>query len=164
MFDYKSEKEVTGKSTAELFAPQEGRRFADIETIIDKSKGETEEVKVLRKDGSIFHVEVSTSNITDHEGHDVGRMSSFVNITDRKQIEEALKESSEKIKLFAYSVSHDLKSPAVGLYVLQNGCTRIMRVSLAKKAEVLRANLENCRTDCCTCFADQCFISTKEAL
>jgi len=30
MFDYESEKEVTGKYAAELFAPQEGRRFADI--------------------------------------------------------------------------------------------------------------------------------------
>ena len=38
--------------------------------------------------------------------------------TDRKQMERALKESSEKIKFFAYSISHDLKSPAIGLYGL----------------------------------------------
>ena len=38
--------------------------------------------------------------------------------TDRNQIEKALKESSEKIKFFAYSISHDLKSPAIGLYGL----------------------------------------------
>jgi signal transduction histidine kinase len=63
-------------------------------------------------------VEVSTSRIADNEGHDVGRMASFVDISHRKQLEEALKESSEKTKLFAYSVSHDLKSPAIGLYGL----------------------------------------------
>jgi len=79
-------------------APQEGRRFADIEAIIDKSKGETEEVQLLRKDGTIFHVEISTSIITDSEGHGVGRMASFVDITERKQMEKALKESSEKNK------------------------------------------------------------------
>ena len=39
-------------------------------------------------------------------------------IKERKQAEEKLKESSEKIKLFAYSVSHDLKSPAIGIYGL----------------------------------------------
>ena len=38
--------------------------------------------------------------------------------TDRKQMEKALKESSEKIKFFAYSISHDIKSPAIGLYGL----------------------------------------------
>jgi len=118
MFEYEFQKEVTGKYAAELFATQEGRRFVDIGAIIDKSKGETEEFQALRKDGTIFHVEVSTSSITDNEGQDVGRLASFVDITDRKQMEKALKESSEKIKFFAYSISHDLKSPAIGLYGL----------------------------------------------
>jgi signal transduction histidine kinase len=36
----------------------------------------------------------------------------------KKMAEEALKESSEKIKLFAYSISHDLKSPAIGIHGL----------------------------------------------
>jgi len=40
----------------------------------------------------------------------------------RKKAEDELKESSEKIKLFAYSVSHDLKSPIMGIY----GLTRLL--------------------------------------
>jgi light-regulated signal transduction histidine kinase (bacteriophytochrome) len=39
-------------------------------------------------------------------------------IKERKQAEDELKESSERIKLFAYSVSHDLKSPVIGIYGL----------------------------------------------
>jgi len=39
-------------------------------------------------------------------------------VTERVEIEEALQKSSEKIKLFAYSVSHDLKGPSVGIYGL----------------------------------------------
>jgi light-regulated signal transduction histidine kinase (bacteriophytochrome) len=39
-------------------------------------------------------------------------------IAERKRMEEALRSSSEKLKLFAYSVIHDLKSPAVGIYGL----------------------------------------------
>jgi signal transduction histidine kinase len=118
MFECESKKEVTGKYVGEFFAAQEARRFADIETAINKSKGAIEEIPILRKDGTIFHVEVSSSSITDSQGHDLGRMSSFVDITERKQMEEALQKNSEKIRLFAYSVSHDLKSPAIGLYGL----------------------------------------------
>lgn len=39
-------------------------------------------------------------------------------ITDRKRAEEALRKISEKTKLFAYSVAHDLKSPVTGIYGL----------------------------------------------
>ena len=164
MFEYEFLQEVTGKYAPELFATQEGRRFVDIGAIIDKSKGETEEFQALRKNGAIFHVEVSTSNITDNEEHDVGRMASFVDITDRKQMEKALKESSEKIKFFAYSISHDLKSPAIGLYGLtkrlhkdyadildekgQRYCEQIL-----KTAEQIAALVEQINV----------FISTKEA-
>jgi signal transduction histidine kinase len=46
-------------------------------------------------------------------------------IAERKRAEEALRESSEKIKIFAYSVSHDLKSPAIGIY----GLTKLLQKS-----------------------------------
>lgn len=44
-------------------------------------------------------------------------------IGERKRAEEALRESSEKLKLFAYSVAHDLKSPTIGIY----GLTKLLR-------------------------------------
>ena len=40
----------------------------------------------------------------------------------RKKAEDELQKSSEKIKLFAYTVSHDLKSPVMGIY----GLTRLL--------------------------------------
>lgn len=43
-----------------------------------------------------------------------------IEIAERKKAEEALRISSEKLKLFAYSVAHDLKSPSVGIYGLTN--------------------------------------------
>ncbi|MBT8361100.1 MAG: PAS domain-containing protein [Desulfobacterales bacterium] len=43
-------------------------------------------------------------------------------IAYRAEAEEALKSSSDNIKLFAYSVSHDLKNPAVSIY----GLTRLL--------------------------------------
>lgn len=39
-------------------------------------------------------------------------------ISERKRAEEELKNISEKIKIFAYSVSHDLKNPAIAIHGL----------------------------------------------
>jgi PAS domain S-box-containing protein len=50
-----------------------------------------------------------------------GRMVRYemaVDMTDRKEMEDAVRQSSEEIKLFAYSVSHDLKNPALAIYGL----------------------------------------------
>lgn len=41
-------------------------------------------------------------------------------IAERERAEEALRVSVEKLKLFAYSVIHDLKSPAIGVYGFAN--------------------------------------------
>lgn len=164
MFEYESRNDVIEKHVSELLAIEGGHRFSDIDAIIDNSRGDTEELQAVRKDGTIFHVEVSTSCIANNEGHDVGRMASFVDITDRKQMEEAVRQSSDKIKLFAYSVSHDLKSPATALYGLtkrlykhyagsvdekgQKYCEQIL-----KTAEEIAALVEQINI----------FISTKEA-
>jgi len=44
-------------------------------------------------------------------------------IATRKQAEEDLRKSSEKVKLLTYSISHDLKSPIIGIH----GLTRLLR-------------------------------------
>lgn len=48
-----------------------------------------------------------------------------IEVAERKRVEEALRESSEKLKLFAYSVAHDLKSPAIAI----NGLTKLLQKS-----------------------------------
>ncbi|MFH0811564.1 MAG: ATP-binding protein, partial [Pseudomonadota bacterium] len=85
-------------------------------------------------------------------------------IEERKRMEEALQESFEKMKLFAYSVSHDLKNPAIGVYGLtkllhkhygdileekgKNYCDQILKASEQIAALAEKINL---------------YIATKEA-
>jgi len=40
------------------------------------------------------------------------------NLRERERAEEALRKTSEKVKMFAYSVSHDLKNPAIAVHGL----------------------------------------------
>lgn len=49
--------------------------------------------------------------------------------------EEALQESAKKIKLFAYSVSHDLKSPAISIHGLTKRLTKLYRNALDEKGK-----------------------------
>lgn len=70
----------------------------------------------IRKDGSVMPVEVSAKIV---EFPDRKIMLSVIrDISRRKKIETDLKQTSEKIKLFAFSIAHDLKTPAVALHGL----------------------------------------------
>jgi len=77
-----------------------------------------QEHRVILPDGEIRWVSRSNRMLLNEKGQLVEFQSVGRDITQRKLMEEALKKSSEKIKLFAYSVSHDLKSPAIALYGL----------------------------------------------
>ncbi len=44
----------------------------------------------------------------------------YEEIQERRAMEKAVERSAEKIKIFAYSIIHDLKNPAVGLHGLAN--------------------------------------------
>ncbi len=54
-------------------------------------------------------------------------------VEERKRAEEALKGASEKFKIFAYSVAHDLKSPAIGIYGLTKRLSKHARHVLDEK-------------------------------
>jgi PAS domain S-box-containing protein len=105
-------------------------------------QGETVRWEILSpKDEHWFYV-VNTP--IQHGDGRVSKQSMMLDITDRKEMEETVQKSSEKIKQFAYSVSHDLKSPAVGIYGLVKLLHRRYQDSLDEKGnaccdQILRA-------------------------
>lgn len=105
MFEYMDKKEVLGNNVADFFASKEIKSLADVAAIIDLTTCATSEFAVVRKDGTRFYVEVSSSNVTNDQGNVVGAMASFVDITQRKQTEmekedliHKLQTALEKIK------------------------------------------------------------------
>jgi PAS domain S-box-containing protein len=101
IFGYREKTEILGKNAADLFPTEDVKKFADVKAIIDETRGETEEFIAQHKEGTIFPVEVSSSNVTDNIGNIVGRMASFIDLTERKQAKKTIQESKEQIRVLS---------------------------------------------------------------
>jgi PAS domain S-box-containing protein len=93
--------ELQGKSTKHLYAreadyeEQGGRRYH----AGAREDWGSEEIEYRRKDGSVFLAESSGAPVKDSQGRTIGFVSIHRDITERKQIERALKESEMRLKL-----------------------------------------------------------------
>lgn len=74
------------------------------------------------RDGAPRNVEVHGYPIFDENGAVAQMIEYSLDITERKEMERQIIEHAERVKKFAYSVSHDLKSPIIGIH----GLTRLL--------------------------------------
>lgn len=98
MWGFSSEEEVLGKPAVEFW--QEEEQAAEILKALIKKGGFVRELVAKRKDGSSFNAELSTNFTLDDDGNPLCIMNSIVDITKRKQMEEALRASEEKFRQF----------------------------------------------------------------
>jgi len=96
MWEYGDKNEVLGKQVVDLWQSKEQDR-----EVLEALRGEGNfigELVAKRKDGSLFDVQLSGSIVTDGIGKPICMMASFVDITDRKRAEEALRESENRYR------------------------------------------------------------------
>ncbi len=149
--------EIIGKSASDIF-PELAPKYEQHDAELFERPGEKiYETRVTYPDGQKRDVIITKGIFTDSEANVAGLVGVLLDITERKQAEEALQRvndelearvqrrtadlaeanlnlrqevaersriaeelrmSSEKLKIFAYSVAHDLKSPSIGIYGL----------------------------------------------
>ena len=95
MWRYDDDKEILGRSAVEFWQMEE-RASEVLQTVQEKGVWFGELV-AHRKDGSPLDIQVSASAITDATGSPKGLVASFVDITERKRAEEALRENTERL-------------------------------------------------------------------
>ncbi len=101
MWDYQQE-EVLGKPAINFFADK--KRFGVALKTVLKEGIWQDEGQARRSDGSTFDVQVLANLVTDADGEPFCMMASFVDITERKRLEQLKDE-------FIGLVSHELRTP-----------------------------------------------------
>ncbi len=104
--------------TKGIFTDSEGKVAGLVGVTLDISERKSAE-KILQKahDELERRVEARTAALAR------ANLELKMQIAERSRMSEELRVSSEKLKIFAYSVAHDLKSPSVGIY----GLARLLR-------------------------------------
>jgi len=95
LWGYDDDKEILGRSAVEFWQVEEEAAVV-IETLRDKGSW-IGQLVARRRDGTLFDVQLSASMVTDEAGKPISMMASFVDITERKQAEEALKRRLEQL-------------------------------------------------------------------
>ncbi len=62
------------------------------------------EIEALRRDGSIFYVELSASQALDDQGNVSCLMYSFIDVTQRRNLDQALRDSETTLRLIAENI------------------------------------------------------------
>jgi len=100
MHGYHSKGELFGKSAFKLVAPRDHERIAaNMRQVLKQGTIRGVEYTLLKANGTEFPGELSTSVLRDASGNPVAHITIQRDITERKRLEEALRESEERYRL-----------------------------------------------------------------
>jgi PAS domain S-box-containing protein len=113
-----AEEELRGKPAADLVVPADREEWAAHLAAADSNGQQVYEILHRRKDGGTFPVLVNLTSYKDQAGAVLYRAASFQDITERKRLEEALREQAEALQNqdrrkdeFLATLAHELRNP-----------------------------------------------------
>lgn len=115
--------------------PEDSPRVLAELPLIFENGSHTCEYRFRRKDGVYIWVRDEMRLVRNENGIPLELSGIWLEITDAKLMEQALKKTAHETKLFACSVSHDLRSPAIGIYGLTRLLNRHCSNALDNKAK-----------------------------
>jgi len=147
IFGYGEIKEILGKDASGLFVSDRVKQFDDVRCIVEVGGGLTGEAIVEYKDGSVFPVEVSLSEARDKQGRILGKMASFIDISNRKKTEKKLRESEDKLRLLSHKIiesrENERKLVAKELHDSVGGNLAAIKLALEQKLMSMDSGLRD---------------------
>ncbi len=99
--------EIVGKTDFDMHPPELARQYRQDDQRVMASEQLFEAVEVHQPlDGDPFYVQVIKTPIYDADGRVIGMLGMFWDITERKRMEKALRESEERLKLAMDATEH----------------------------------------------------------
>lgn len=115
----KQREELLGRCFLPMIPEEDRDRVkSSLATLTPANQVITHEHRIILPNGVLRWQQWTNRIILDEAGNPIEYQAVGRDITDQKHMEQAIRHSAEKIKLFAYSVSHDLKNPAIAIYGL----------------------------------------------
>lgn len=116
-----------------------------IDTVLHNQETWAGELAAKRKDGTIFDVQISVGRNRDNDGHIVGLVFSFVDISDRMEAFHRLQELNETKSRFVAEATHELRTP---LAIITEFISLVQDETLgpvnSKQKESLQSASRNC--------------------
>jgi len=98
LFGYATECEAVGRQADALFLREDIEGITDVVDEVAQGGSVAREFRVRTKEGSERTVEVMSSDIHDSDAQRIGSMASFVDVTVRKLLEEAVQEDWKRLR------------------------------------------------------------------
>ena len=96
MLGYSREEEIIGRNSLEFISPEDHpRAMANLKKTLEEEHSGTVEYTCLDKDGTELAAELSAALLRDESGNPTGFVGITRDITERKRVEEALRQSEE---------------------------------------------------------------------
>lgn len=108
-------KEIEGLPVLNMYAPEERERVLGLLRDADSKGFVRYESKLMRRDGTIFPVQLDIVSVADAEGHLLYRIATMQDISDRLRTQRELLESEERFR----SV---VESAPEGIFIQTGGC------------------------------------------
>lgn len=132
----KQREELLGSTFMPMILAEDRPRVdSGLASLSPKNRVFTHEHRVIAPNGSIRWQQWTNRMIVNDANELIEYQAVGRDITDQKNMEQAIRHGAEKIKLFAYSVSHDLKNPAIAIYGLSKILQEKYRDSLDEKGQ-----------------------------
>lgn len=119
-----SMEDIVGKTDYDLFAKPEADRLRTNDSqVMSMNKAIAAEEKITLPDGKVKYFDVIKAPWKNNDGRTIGIIGNSIDITERKEMEESLKEAknqadqANELKTdFIRNMQHDIRTPLSGIY------------------------------------------------